>query len=57
MKLLVGVNSLLELLLAYITPRADCVAHDLDVKIGHSAQRGPKHALKRTKEGLALLVK
>ena len=50
MKLLIGVDSLLELLFAYITPRADSVAHDLDVKVGHSAQRGPKHALKRTKE-------
>jgi len=50
MKLLVGIDSLLELLLAHITPWADSVADDLDVKLGHSAQRGPEHAIKRNKE-------
>jgi hypothetical protein len=46
-KLLVRIDSLLELLLAHITPRANSVADDLDVKIGHPAKRGPEHALKR----------
>lgn len=56
MKLLVGVDSLLELLLAHKTPRTDSVAHNLDVKLGHSAEGGPKHALKRRKEKPSFLV-
>jgi hypothetical protein len=57
MKLLVGVDSLLELLLAHKTPRTDSVAHDLDVKLGHSAEGGPEHALEGRKERDGFLVK
>ena len=37
MEFLVGGDSLLELLLAYITPRADSVADDLNLELRHSA--------------------
>ena len=57
MKLFIRIDSLLELLLAHVTPWADSVADDLDVKLCHSAQCGPEHALKRNKERQALLVK
>jgi hypothetical protein len=50
MQLLVGGDSLLELLLAYIAPRADSVAHDFNVKLRHSAQSGPEHALEGSRE-------
>lgn len=57
MKLFVGVDSLLEFLLPHITPRADSVADDLDFKLGHSAERGPEHALQRGKERASFLSK
>jgi hypothetical protein len=50
MEFLVGGDSLLELLLAYITPRADSVADDLNLELRHSAQCGPEHAIGRRRE-------
>jgi hypothetical protein len=49
-ELLVGIDSLLELLLAHIAPWTDSIADDLDVKVGHSAERGPEHALQENQE-------
>ncbi len=46
MLLLVGCYGLLEFLFAYITPRTHCIAHDLDVKFRHLAERGPEHTAK-----------
>ena len=50
MQLLVGGNSLLELLLAYIAPRANCIGDNFNIEFCHIANSWPEHSKEKEEQ-------